>query len=93
MKDFSFNNKTFYEKIEWHKFPSDPPASLKWGQYKTCIVKTKSGNTLACSWLFSGWHERHDGCSDMTNYVIAWCEMPKGPKLKEEKEIGNTQID
>ena len=67
----------------WHPFPKDPPPAISAGQYQRYLVCQRGSNHVyECSWLFSGWHQRHDGCSDVTKYVSFWAELPKAPKTK-----------
>lgn len=67
-------------EVEWHKWPLDRPNQLIWGQYKRYIVARRNGHVFECSWLNGGWHERHDGCSDVTDQIAWWCEKPTAPK-------------
>lgn len=82
--------------ITWHKFPEDPPEQLEYRQYLRYMVALESGYVLECSWLDSGWHERHDGCSNITGRVIWWSEKPKAPKQEtgtKNEQMGYTVFE
>jgi len=68
------------EPVVWHAWPDDPPPRLTSGQYERYLVAT-STHVFECSWLFGGWHQRHDGCSEVTDQVKFWAEKPKPPVL------------
>jgi len=64
--------------ITWHRFPEERPPALCAGQYERYLVAVDAKVT-ECSWLFGGWHLRHDGCSEITGLVHHWAELPKAP--------------
>lgn len=66
--------------INWKEFPKEKPTLLSWGQYERYLVIVEGlKNPIECSWLFDGWHKRHDGCSDITHLVKYFTELPKKP--------------
>jgi hypothetical protein len=78
--------------VVWRKWPEDPPPKLPQGHYERFLVytgKSMYGRDMVqeCSWLFEQWHLRHDGCSEVTNMVQWWCELPKPPVPEEEERV------
>ncbi len=73
------SNNTVDMGIVWYKFPDVSPEELDPGQYERYLVSLKTGHVFECSWLFGGWHTRHDGCSDRTKEVQWWCKKPAAP--------------
>ena len=63
----------------WRPFPDEPPPQLESGHYVRYLVALKSESVLECSWLDGGWHQRHDGCSDVTEFVCYWMPLPEAP--------------
>lgn len=59
---------------QWYKFPESPPRKIN--GYRKYIVCTEGGQVYECSWMNNGWHIRMNGCSEVTDYVVAWCEYP-----------------
>lgn len=67
-----------FAQIVWIGFPDARPPELPPGQYERYLVATDK-HVFECSWLFGGWHTRHDGCSEVTSSVRYWAKLPANP--------------
>ena len=63
----------------WREFPEEPPETLPSNQYLRYLVAYDNGWVQEVSWLGGEWHQRHDGCSEVTKSVRYWMPLPEAP--------------
>ena len=67
----------------WISVEERLPEKLEFGQYERYMVATKTGGVFECSWMFNGWHQYHDGCSERKD-ITHWMEKPIHPNPPKE---------